>query len=263
LLELDASVALLPGFSLGKQAGETVDLLHVPFTYFPDAVGGTEIYVASLVEALRSQGVAGAVAAPAEDEAAYHHDGVPVFRFATARRPGVEQAYGAPDSTAARSFAALVAQLRPRIVHLHARTAAVSERLVDVAHEAGAKVVFTYHAPTVTCARGTMMWMGQSPCDGRLDRRRCTACTLARHGVPPIFRDAIASIPQAVGDALGRAGLAGGAFTALRLSSLIGAAHQRLHQLMRKVDRVVAPFARSTSLAQLQGATTPSTLRIS
>jgi glycosyltransferase involved in cell wall biosynthesis len=220
---------------------EDAEILHVPYTYFPDPVGGTEIYVASLVAALRSHGLAGAVAAPAEADAAYEHEDVPVFRFSTDRHAGLAQAYGAPDEAAARSFAALIARLRPRIVHLHARTGAVSGRLADIAHRAGAKIVFTYHTPTVSCARGTMMWMGHAPCDGRLDRRRCTACVLAQRGVPSVLRDVIARTPPALGDALGRAGLTGGAFTALRLSSLIGAAHRRLHELMRKADRVVAP----------------------
>ena len=148
---------------------------------------------------------------------------------------------GRPNSRATRSFRALVARRRPRIVHLHARTAAVSERLVDAAQEAEAKVVLTYHTPTVSCARGTMMWMGRSPCDGKLDRRRCTSCALAQYGVPPIVRDAIARTPEAVSDTLGRAGLAGGAFTALRLASLIGANHQRFAALVHKVDRIVAP----------------------
>ena len=67
---------------------------------------------------------------------------------------------------AAEGFRTIVAQVRPDIVHLHARTAAVSERLVDVAHAAGARVVFTYHTPTVSCARGTMMLFGDTPCDG-------------------------------------------------------------------------------------------------
>jgi glycosyltransferase involved in cell wall biosynthesis len=216
-------------------------VLHVPYTYFPDAVGGTEVYVAGLAEALRPHGVHSAIAAPGEVDDAGLHDDVPVFRFATARHADLARAYGAPDPRAAQSFRALITRLGPQIVHLHAHTAAVSARLVDAAHEAGAKVLLTYHTPTVSCARGTMMWMGRAPCDGKLDRRRCTLCTLAQHGVPPLFRDLIARTPQTLGDALGQAGLAGGAFTALRLASLIGGAHRRFEDLARKVDRIVAP----------------------
>jgi glycosyltransferase involved in cell wall biosynthesis len=230
--ELTAPVAFRPG---------SVAVVHVPYTYFPDAVGGTEIYVAGLAEALRPYGVESAIAAPGEADDAYLHDDVPVFRLATERGAGLDRAYGVPDPEAAQSFRAVIARLRPRIVHLHAHTAAVSTRLVDSAHEADAKVVFTYHTPTASCARGTMMSMGRTPCDGRLDRRRCTLCTLARHGVPPLLRSAIARTPPAVGDALGRVGLSGGALTALRLSSLIGAAHRRFEDFTSKVDCVVAP----------------------
>ena len=218
----------------------SVDVLHVPYSYFPDEFGGTEVYVAGLAESLRPLGVCSAVAAPGEADAAYNH-GVPVFRFAADIHLDLDRAYGAPDPTAAQSFCALIARLRPRIVHLHNPIAAVSDSFVDTACEVGAKVLLTYHTPTVSCARGTLMLMGRAPCDGRLDRSRCTRCVLARHGVPPLLRDAIARTPEAVGEALGRAGLRGGAFTALRLTSLIGAGHRRFQGLVRKLDRIVAP----------------------
>ncbi len=222
-------------------AAASADVLHVPYTYFPDAVGGTEVYVAGLAGALLTRGIHSAIAAPGDAADAYQYDGAPVFRFATERGADLGRAHGAPDPVAAQSFRVLLARLRPRIVHLHAYTAAISERLVEAAGAAGAKVVLTYHSPTVSCARGTMMWMGRAPCDGRLDRRRCTVCALAQHSVPPIVRDAIALTPQFVGEALGRARLDGGAFTALRLSSLIGAAHRRFADLTNKVGRIVAP----------------------
>src|SRR5581483_1367785 len=101
---------------------------------------------------------------------------------------------GAPDEDAARSFTALLQRLRPRLVHLHARTAAVSERLADASHAAGARVVFTYHTPTVSCARGTMMWMGREPCDGRLLAERCTACALQSHGMPEGWSTLLAAV---------------------------------------------------------------------
>ena len=118
-----------------------VDVLHVPYTYFPDAVGGTEVYVAGLAEMLFAHGARSAIAAAGEVDNAYRHNRTPVFRFATERRGDLNRAYGVPDAQAAQSFRALIARQRPRIVHLHAYTAAVSPRLVDVAHEAGAKVV--------------------------------------------------------------------------------------------------------------------------
>jgi glycosyltransferase involved in cell wall biosynthesis len=218
----------------------TTDVLHVPFGYFPDPVGGTEIYVAGLVAALRARGLEGVVAAPGESNAVYVYDQVPVFRFARAASPTFASAYGAPDEDAAVSFRAVLAQVRPSIVHLHARTAAVSDRLIDAAREHGAKVVFTYHTPTVSCARGSMVQLGRTICDGKLDVRRCTTCVLQNYGVPPVVRDALASTPQVLGEALGRAGLSGGAFTALRMSALVGASHRHFGYLIQKIDCIVA-----------------------
>ncbi len=159
----------------------------------------------------------------------------------------------ASDRQVARSFGRLLDRLRPRVVHLHARTAAVSEALVDAAHAAGAKVVFTYHTPTVSCVRGTMLHMGRAACDGRLDRRRCSACALAAHGMPPLLRDVVACTPEVLGDMLARTGLTGRAVTAMRLPGLVGAAHQGFRDLMRKVDRVVAVCLWARDVLRLNG----------
>src|SRR5262245_65682757 len=109
-----------------------------------------------LAQRLAPRGYPSAIAAPARHAAEYEDAGLPVHRFAVDAHPALAHAYGVPDEVAAAGFASIVARARPRIVHLHARTSAVSERLIDIAHEAGAAVLFTYHTPTVSCARGTM-----------------------------------------------------------------------------------------------------------
>jgi glycosyltransferase involved in cell wall biosynthesis len=203
-------------------------------------MGGTEVYVAGLATALKSHGLISDIAAPAYINQSYDYNGIPVHRFAQSSRPAFAHAYGEPDEAAAASFRELVSHLRPRIIHLHARTSAVSERLVDVSHEMGAKVVFTYHTPTSSCVRGTMMWMGRQPCNGRLNTFRCTACNLAPHGVPVGLRQLLASVPAFAGRILDSLDLSGGLWTAMRMSTLVGDSHQRFYTLMRKVDRVVA-----------------------
>ena len=236
-------------------------VLHVPFTWFPDAVGGTEIHVAALIGALRARGIEGAVAAPGDREQEYAHCGLPVYRLAVDPRPDLAQAYGAPDRRVARSFGALLERLRPLrwplprplIVHLHARTAAVSDALLDIARAAGAKTVVTYHTPTVSCVRGTMMRMGRSPCDGRLEQRRCAACVLAGHGMPPLLRDLAARTPGAVGRLVERAGSAGRVSAALRLPRLIGTAHRGFYDFVRKADRVVAVCLWARDVLRLNG----------
>ena len=113
-------------------------VLHVPYTFFPDACGGTEVYVRGLARCLASRGYSSAVAAPGIESSEYENEGLPVYRFAYDRTRRVELAYGLPDEIAAQSFRTIVRKVRPRIVHLHARTSAISELLVDAAHEFGA-----------------------------------------------------------------------------------------------------------------------------
>src|SRR5262245_5446355 len=86
-------------------------VLHVAFTYFPDDVGGTEIHVAALVDALRTFGIESAVAAPGGCDRAYVHAGVPVYRLGVDPAADLAQAYGAADRRVARSFGKLVARL--------------------------------------------------------------------------------------------------------------------------------------------------------
>src|SRR5262249_61983250 len=148
---------------------------HVPYSFVPDACGGTEVYVRGLAQRLGLRGYVSAVAAPGVEPSEYMHDGLALYRFISDQRRRLELAYGVPDEIAAANFRSVLRKTRPRIVHLHARTSAISECLVDAGRDAGAAVVFTYHTPTVSCARGTVMLFRQKPCDGFIEPKRCPA----------------------------------------------------------------------------------------
>ena len=93
----------------------------------------------------------------------------------------MSELYGEGDELAAREFEKILDEEEPDLVHLHAFTRGVSLKIVRAAKARQIPVVFTYHTPTVTCTRGTMMRWGRIPCDGEMLGRRCTACTL--HGL--------------------------------------------------------------------------------
>ena len=209
-------------------------VLHVPYTYFPDSVGGTEVYVRNLVQGLGKLDYISSIAAPGMVNARYEDEGVPIYRFQTDSSQSLDLAYGIPDDVAARNFRTIVEELRPGVVHLHARTSAVSERLCDIAHDAGARVVFTYHTPTVSCARGTMMLYGKEPCDGVIRRQRCTSCALAALGVPRVLGALSASIPDRLASNLGFLSRA-----AIQIPALIGQTRAQFHSFISKVDHVV------------------------
>jgi glycosyltransferase involved in cell wall biosynthesis len=207
-------------------------VLHVPYTYFPEASGGTEIYVASLCAELARLGIESRVAAPSPQAARYCHDGVEVHRFAVMAAPGIDQAWKAADPVAADQFSQVLDRYEPEIVHLHARTAAVSSALVDRARDHGARVVLTYHSPTMSCARGTMLHGGSEPCDGQVRTSRCVRCALGGLGVPGPLA-ALAGTP--IGVAASRLGRG-----RLRIPGLVDRTVGDFHEVLGKVDHVVA-----------------------
>ena len=63
--------------------------------YFPDSLGGTEIYVAALCRRLRAAGHDVAVVAPdPSGERTYAHEGVTVFRYPIPLNPTRDEAQG-------------------------------------------------------------------------------------------------------------------------------------------------------------------------
>src|ERR1700682_226981 len=96
-------------------------VIHVPFCFAPDPIGGTEIYVAALTRDLQGLGVDGLVAAPSETSRAYTLGGIKVRRFAVLKNvTDVSQLYGMGDSRAAAEFSTILDQEKPDLVHLHA-----------------------------------------------------------------------------------------------------------------------------------------------
>ena len=216
-------------------------IIHVPFCYWPDAVGGTEVYVDALAREQQRRGMTVVVAAPGTGNMAYDHLGLPVRRFSAATgRVDLRELYGLGDAEAARSFARIVDEEAPDVVHLHAFTHAVSVRLVDEAQKRGLPVVLTYHTPTITCQRGTLLLFGSSVCDGVIQTRRCTRCALHGLGLNKAFSSLASLVPPALGRMAGLARLSGGPWTGLRMSELVELRKESVRALLAKVNYIFA-----------------------
>ena len=148
--------------------------------------------------------------------------------------------YGDGDPRAAAAFARILDEERPDVVHLHAFTCAVSLRLVREAKRRDIPVVFSYHTPTVSCQRGTLLRWGSEICDGVLDIRACARCTLHGHGLAKTAADRPEACLPACGRLLSRIGASGGLWTALRMTELVELRLTAFHALMREADHVVA-----------------------
>jgi glycosyltransferase involved in cell wall biosynthesis len=213
-------------------------IIHIPYTFAPDPIGGTEVYVAALADGLVRLGWENFIAAPGRPEDSGIFAGLSVTRLPVS--PAPEHAKGVPDLAAAQAFEHMLDRVRPHIVHLHANSAAASYELLRAARARGVRTVFTYHTPTVSCVRGTMLLDGMAPCDGRLDQLRCTRCVLLKHGLPPPVASVIARTPVAVGRVLSRAGMRRGPVLAPRMRQIVGDAHFCFASLIEASDRVVA-----------------------
>ena len=228
-------------------------ILHLPFTFYPDAVGGTEVYVLALSHGLERLGFRSVVAAPGSYDSAYEVQGIRVCRYAVGGHPaGIRDLYGMGDRDAAAGFERILASENPDVVHLHALTRGVSLRIVRLAKQYGLPIVFTYHTPTVSCQRGTMMRGGLDKCDGQMNVHTCARCTLEK-----LFRGStqwrscgrrsaralaalVGTLPTALGTSLGRLNLQGGRWTALRMTELVQLRHETVRSFLTEVDHVVA-----------------------
>jgi len=218
-------------------------VIQVPFCFYPDAIGGTEVYVESLAKQLQRRGIEVLVAAPREGDTnlAYSYNGVKVRRFSVSKDiTDLYELYGEGNIQAANAFGKILDEEKPDMVHLHAFTRGVSLRLVREAKKRGIYVIFTYHTPTVSCQRGTLMRWGAEVCDGLLDVHDCARCTLRGLGISKASSLVVGSLPTAVGRLLGTAMLSGGIWTALRMTQLIELRHASFRALMNEVDHIIA-----------------------
>src|ERR1700687_1531550 len=128
-----------------------VKLAHVPFTFAPDPIGGTEIYVEALARNLTSWGIDSVILAPSSNGKSqrYDYNGLCVrrYRIAPSSDKMLRELYGAGDPAAAAEFGQILDEERPDAVHLHAFSRGVSLLMVRAAKRRGIPVFFTYHTP--------------------------------------------------------------------------------------------------------------------
>lgn len=202
------------------------------------------MYVSSLARQLQSIGVESIVAAPASthSNSSYLHDGIEVRRFAVSDMSSdmLTELYGGGDPVAASEFAAILADVKPDVVHLHCWTRAVSVRLVEQVKNRHIKLFFTYHTPTASCERGTLMRFGRDVCDGLMKRGDCTRCTLHGLGVNGIGGKILSAVPVQIGQAVKSLSLSGGPWTVLRMTDLMAHRHAAFLKLMAQADGVIA-----------------------
>jgi len=210
--------------------------------FYPDSLGGTEVYVAGLCRRLQRAGHEAIVAAPdagGGGERTYEHDGIAVYRYPIASAPTRAECQGRVTVRGAERFHAWLGMKRPDIVHMHTFVTGLGLRELQAAAAAGARTIVTTHSGALgyVCQRGTLMRWGEEPCDGVSEPSKCAACELQHRGLPKPLARALGSIPPSIARA-GR-GLPGKLGTALGMSALIAENQAMQRQMLAGADRFV------------------------
>jgi glycosyltransferase involved in cell wall biosynthesis len=225
--------------------------------FYPDSVGGTEVYVSALSRELQAHGHEVLIAAPQAGLQAprtYEHDGCSVFRYPIPSSPTRDEAQGDVVVRGAEQFHRWLASVRADVVHLHTFVTGLGLNEVCAARDAGSHVVVTTHASSLgyICQRGTLMWRGETLCDGRVDAARCADCVLQRRGAPAFARVALASLALPVRHAGGM--LPGRIGTALGMTDLIERNMRRQRAMFESIDAFVVLTDRAAEIVRANGA---------
>lgn len=213
-------------------------VLHLPSSHLPDTVGGTETYVDNLCRALVALGHEPAVAIHVSDGSVSQH--AAQFPYAVHRLPAHlpkrrRDVYERSADVEPPGFAQLLAAWRPELIHFHASTLGAGHDHAATADRLGIPYLLTYHTPAISCPRGTMLHLGAQPCDGRMDARRCAACTLDSRGWPSALARLAGRSP------FDAAAMPDGPWIArLALPSVLQRSFDRLRQFLIKCARIVA-----------------------
>jgi glycosyltransferase involved in cell wall biosynthesis len=218
-----------------------IDVLQSAAWFLPYGLGGTEIYVADLMSALRKLGIKSAIVVPRSDKAPerYEHDRFVVETYpvnADARADEFRE--GKPHDDFDR-FRRHLSKYRDAIYHQHSWTRGCGPLHLRAAREAGLRTIVTVHVPANICLRGSMLRNGQAQCEGYIDPQVCGACWGNGQGMPGLVARSVVQLPFGVSEAIRRSP-AGSLATALGARALAERKRGELREMVDNADRVVA-----------------------
>ncbi len=213
---------------------------HCVGFYFPENVGGTEVYVHDLINSLADFSVESSVVAATDrlyEE--YSWSGVPVLRYPS-NWADIDENTSTASGKRLSKFQKIILQVHPDIFHLHSWTAGAGLKHLAQVADLGIPCIVTMHVPSALCLRGTMLLEGVRPCDGRIEEQRCTRCWAISRGLPNPAAYAVSQMPRIdlpaeMARRLGRAG------TVLSARSLVGVQKRDLHRMTELSERIIAP----------------------
>jgi glycosyltransferase involved in cell wall biosynthesis len=218
-----------------------IRVAHCVGSYFPDQVGGIEVYVQDLLAELGKSGVGGhVIAATNETFRQYEWEGVQVARYPSNWANVREYSVARPHAGLSK-FQELVLGNRPDIFHLHSWTGGAGlEHLAQIAR-LDMPCVVTMHVPSALCMRGTMLLHGRRACDGLIEERRCAQCWSEGRGVPSAVAFALSHLPGIPPDIGVSSKLMSRAVTLLSARARAVVQAYELHQMAELSEKIVVP----------------------
>lgn len=224
--------------------------------YYPESLGGTEVYVSGLARRLSALGHEVFIAAPHTahaEERTYEHDGIPVYRYPIPAQPTRAECQGDTVVRGAPAFHAWLAKQCAHIVHIHTFVTGLGLAEVKAAKATGAKVIVTTHSSSLgfICQRATMMRWGEYLCDGICRPAKCAACELQHRGMPKALAWTVGMIPPPLGRLAST--LPGAAGTALSMSDLISRNQARQREMLATADKFVLLTQKALTMVAANG----------
>jgi glycosyltransferase involved in cell wall biosynthesis len=217
-------------------------IAHLLGWYFPDSVGGTEVYVDGLCRRLKDAGHHVLIAAPDSTRTApyqYQLGGVTVFRYPVTGDPTRDEAYHRVAMRGSEHLIAWLASERPDLLHVHSIKTGIGLPELREARRLGIRIVATFHLPSLgyMCRTGELMEGGKQPCDGIVKPSKCAACSLTHVGLAPAASRLAGAIPPWIGGRL-RA-IPGKVGTVLGMSALVVDYRKMQRELFTLLERCV------------------------
>jgi len=218
-------------------------IVHALGWYFPDSLGGTEVYVQGVAKRMSRLGHQIMVAAPQQGITGprdYEHNGLQVYRFPIPQSISRPELRGQRPVRGVEHFHQWLRECDPTVIHFHTFVPGLGLDELRVAKEVADKVIATTHYPSLgwLCQRGTMLRWGQQLCDGQCIPTKCAACDLQNRGLRPrLLAATLSRLPVPVSSvAMHLPGRTGGA---LGMPAVIARNLSWQNQMLRLVDAFV------------------------
>jgi glycosyltransferase involved in cell wall biosynthesis len=215
-------------------------VLQATAWYPPYHLGGTEVYLESLVAELAALGIRSTALVPRTPgvPGIYRHAGAAVETYPVNEVPFPNEMKDGKPHTGFEDFLNRLRAHPAAIYHQHSWTRGCGSHHLRAAREMGFRTVLTVHVPGNICLRGTMLKFGKTPCGGRVEQRACGACWAEGKGMPTLLAKGVSRLPIGVAQRASRG--SSRVATALSARALGAGRLKQLREMAANADRIIA-----------------------